>query len=112
MFWISENFKIISAEKMKTLNLMLSMMMLMMMVLNLKVISETVFMKFTDSPPNDCDVMKMADDEAELVSALNKESEKFWFLMILMIWDFFSMFDDERRRDMQYKIDTLIEKSN
>ena len=62
---------------MKTLNLMLSMMMLMMMMLNLKIIFETIFMKFTDSSSNDCDVMKMTDGETELVSALNEESEKF-----------------------------------
>ena len=62
---------------MKTLDLMLSMMMLMMMMLNLKIIFKTIFIKFTDSPPNDCDVMKVADDETELVSALSEESEKF-----------------------------------
>ena len=88
------------------------MMVLVMMMLDLKIIFEAVFMKFTDFPPNDYDVVKVTDGEAELVSALSEESEKFWFLVILVVWVFFSMFDDERRGGMQYKIDTLIEKSN
>ena len=88
------------------------MMMLMMMMLDLKIIFKTVFMKFIDFPSNDYGVMKVVDGETELISALNEESEKFWFLMILVVWVFFSMFDDERRGGMQYKINTLIEKSN
>ena len=69
-------------------------------------------MKSTDFPPNDYGVEKMTDGETELVSPLSEESEKFWFLMVLMVWVFFPMFDDEQKEGMQYKIDTLIEKSN